>query len=200
MRFVEQLLRARVVAILRRVDIAERVDELADRLFAAGVKAVEITLDQPSALVALRRLSRRAPDDALIGAGTVLTSEHVDDAVDAGARFLVSPHLDVPLIARAHHQDVSILPGVLTPTEIHQALSCGCQAVKLFPAGPLGTPYLKALLGPFPEVAFVPTGGITAATAASWFESGATAIGIGSSLFAEDVVNEDVRQLLSTSP
>lgn len=196
MSFVTTLRSARIVAILRRADIAEVVDDLAEQLFTAGVRAAEITLDQPGALHGLERLVARAPADALVGAGTVLSVDQLDSAVELGARFVVCPHLDVELIERAHERGVDILPGITTPTELLTARRAGAAAVKLFPAGPLTPAYLSVLRGPFPDAAVVPTGGIGLHQVGEWLDAGAIAVGIGSAIGGVDGVAPEVAEVL----
>lgn len=196
MSFVTALREARVVAILRRRDIDEVVEDLADQLFAAGVRAAEITLDQPGALQALERLLARAPDDAVIGAGTVMTVDQLDHAADLGVRFVVCPHLDVELITRALERGIDILPGVATPTELVTARRAGASAVKLFPAGPLTPAYLRVLRGPFPDAAVVPTGGIALQEVGDWLDAGAVAVGLGSAIGGIDGIAPQVADVL----
>lgn len=196
MSFAAALRHARVVAILRRSDIDDVIDELADELFSAGIRAVEITLDQPSSFRALERLVGRAPSGVLVGAGTVLRREQLDRAVDLGVSFVVCPHLDTELIRGADERRVDILPGIATPTELLAAHRAGAAAVKLFPAGPLGPAYLKTLRGPFPDAAVVPTGGIGPHEVATWLDAGAAAVGIGSSLLTPQGIAPEITELL----
>lgn len=198
-RLAEHLRAARILAILRRPDIHEVVAELTEQLVTGGVKAIEVTLDQPTSLDALVTLVDRAPDDVLVGAGTVMTVEQVDAAVDAGAAFLVCPHLDVELVERARARGVELIPGVTSGTEVARALAAGVSTLKLFPAGPLGTGYLRALRGPFRQAAFVPTGGIAAEQAGDWLEAGAVAVGLGSDLFGPEGVRDGVVRLLQAT-
>jgi 2-dehydro-3-deoxyphosphogluconate aldolase / (4S)-4-hydroxy-2-oxoglutarate aldolase len=194
--FTDVLRAARIVAILRRPDIHEVVVELCDELYASGIRVMEVTLDQPTSLAALHTLAGHAPDDMQVGAGTVMTVEQLDAAIAAGARFLVCPHLDLELVARAADRDVDILPGVTSSTEVATALAAGVTTLKLFPAGPLGPAYLRAMRGPFPDVAFVPTGGIRVEQVPAWLDAGAAAVGLGSDLIGPSGVHPAVRDLL----
>jgi 2-dehydro-3-deoxyphosphogluconate aldolase / (4S)-4-hydroxy-2-oxoglutarate aldolase len=194
--FTDVLRAARIVAILRRPDIHEVVVELCDELYASGIRVMEVTLDQPTSLAALHTLAGHAPDDIQVGAGTVMTVEQLDAAIAAGARFLVCPHLDLELVARAADRDVDILPGVTSSTEVATALAAGVTTLKLFPAGPLGPAYLRAMRGPFPDVAFVPTGGIRVEQVPAWLDAGAAAVGLGSDLIGPSGVHPAVRDLL----
>lgn len=196
MSFTDTLRSARIVAILRRPDIHEVVLDLCDQLHASGIRAMEVTLDQPTSLDALRRLADHAPTDMRVGAGTVMTVEQVDAATNAGATFLVCPHLDLKLVERAADGGVDILPGVTSSTEVATALTAGVTTLKLFPAGPLGPAYLRAMHDPFPNATFIPTGGIRVEQVPAWLEAGAVAVGLGSDLVGPNGVHETVRELL----
>lgn len=188
--------RARVLAILRRPDIGDVVLDLLEALHAAGVRVVEVTLDQPDAPVAFRRLVEHAPPDTVVGAGTVLTTEQVDMVADAGASFAVCPHLDPRLIERGLARGLAVIPGVATSTEIVTARAAGAEVLKLFPAGPLGIPYMKALLGPFHDAAFVPTGGIAVAEVPAWLDAGAICVGLGGALVGSGGVDPKVGEVV----
>ena len=196
MTLIDELEALRVLAILRRADIDRVVEPLCDKLVSAGVRAIEVTLDQESSLPALRRLVAHAPPETWIGAGTVMSVEQVELAADAGASFLVCPHVDVSLIAAAHRRGLEILPGVTSGTEVATALAAGAKALKLFPAGPLTPSYLQALRGPFPQTAFVPTGGIGVEQVQTWLDAGAAAVGLGGALFDGDDVHSGLASLL----
>ena len=133
---------------------------LGDALKAGGLPIAEVTFRTAAAEEALHALA--ADPALLVGAGTVLDVDQVDRAVDAGARFIVSPGLRASVVRRAQELGVEVWPGVATPTEVLAALELGLGVVKLFPAGPLGgADLVKALAGPFPAVRFIPTGGVT---------------------------------------
>jgi len=148
------------VVVLERADVAPA---LAQALVAGGLRCAEVTLRTPSSLDVLSLMAARG--DLLVGAGTVLTPEQVDRAVDAGARFIVSPGLDADVVARAHELGVTVLPGVATATEAQAALRLGLRHVKFFPAEAAGgLKVISALQGPFGDLRFMPTGGITLET------------------------------------
>lgn len=174
-----------VIAILRRLPDAA-IEPAVDALLQGGIEAIEVTLDAASALRTLAWLRKQFGDKLLIGAGTILTSEDVAAAVDAGAQYLLSPHLDVTLLERAAELGYPMVPGVLTPSEIMTAKLHGAKVLKLFPAGSHGSAYMKDLLGPFHGTAFIPTGGINGDNAAEFVRAGAFALGIGSSLVTRD--------------
>lgn len=171
------------------------LDEVLDVLADAGVPLLEVTLDTPGALAAI---ARSADAGRIVGAGTVRTADEVRAAADAGARFVASPHLVVPVVEAATARAIDALPGVLTPAELAHALEVGARAVKLFPAGPAGGPaYLRALRGPYPDVPIVPTGGIAIGDVADYLAAGATGVGLGSSLVgAAPPVDDDELEAL----
>jgi 2-dehydro-3-deoxyphosphogluconate aldolase/(4S)-4-hydroxy-2-oxoglutarate aldolase len=143
-----------------------------------------VTLTSRGAIDALGGLRRQLPPAAVVGAGTVLTTDQAKAAVDAGAAFLVSPVLDLEL---ATGTGVPFYPGGLTPTEIARAHQAGAPLVKLFPAAAVGPRYLEDLHGPLPDVRIMPTGGIDIADVAAWLTNGASAVGLGSPLLGDAV-------------
>jgi 2-dehydro-3-deoxyphosphogluconate aldolase/(4S)-4-hydroxy-2-oxoglutarate aldolase len=154
----EQVLDGLSVLPVVTVDDAEQALATAAALSAGGLRHVEIVLRSDAAVTAVERL---AATDAVVGAGTVLSVEQVDRVVDAGARFVVAPALDADVAAACRERGVPYIPGVATPTEIHQARALGLRLVKLFPAEQLGGPaFVRAVAAVFPDVRFIPTGGV----------------------------------------
>jgi 2-dehydro-3-deoxyphosphogluconate aldolase / (4S)-4-hydroxy-2-oxoglutarate aldolase len=178
-----------VVAIARRLASAV-APVVADALAKGGVRAFEITLNEPKA-DALRAIEAVAGhgSDVAIGAGTVLTIEDAGLAIDAGATFLVMPTTDPELVRWAAARGIPAFPGAATPTEILAAWRAGAAAVKLFPASSLGPSFVRECRGPFPDIPLVPTGGVTAETAGSFIAAGAVAVGLGSWLVGDGVAN-----------
>jgi 2-dehydro-3-deoxyphosphogluconate aldolase / (4S)-4-hydroxy-2-oxoglutarate aldolase len=177
------LLEGGVVAISRRLT-PETALVVADALADGGVRAFEITLNDPqvTALRAIEAVAARASASGsglAIGAGTVLTIDAAQLAIDAGATYLVMPHTDPDLVAWATARGVPTLPGASTPTEILTAWRAGAAAVKLFPASAVGPTFVRECLGPFPDIPLVPTGGVTADTAGDFIRAGAVAVGLG---------------------
>ena len=178
-----------VVAIGRRIS-ATAAASIAEALAAGGVRAFELTLNdpEPDALRAIETVARHAPALGLdIGAGTVLSIEAAARAVDAGATFLVMPHIDPVLVAWAAERGIPAFPGCATPTEILAAWRSGAAAVKVFPASALGPGFVRELRGPLPDIPLVPTGGVTLETAPAFIAAGAVAIGIGGWLLGDSV-------------
>lgn len=181
------LLDCGVVAIARHLTPAT-VRDVADGLLHGGVRALELTLNEPEAeaLATLRAAAGHARGSGLeVGAGTVLTIGAAQRAVDAGASFLVSPHTDQEQVSWAAERGIPIMPGAFTPTEILVAWRAGAAAVKLFPASVAGPAFVREFRGPFPDVPLLPTGGVTADTAPDFIRAGAIAVGLGSWLIGD---------------
>jgi 2-dehydro-3-deoxyphosphogluconate aldolase / (4S)-4-hydroxy-2-oxoglutarate aldolase len=176
----------RIVPVVVLDDVA-RADDLGAALVAGGLPVAEVTFRTPDAAAVLGRLAQRG--DLVVGAGTVLTAEQVDRAHGAGARFVVSPGLSADVVRRCRELELPVIAGVCTATEIMQALSLGLDTVKFFPAeayGGLGT--VKALSAAFPQVRFVPTGGITAASAPAYLAHPSVVAVGGSWMVAPDLL------------
>jgi 2-dehydro-3-deoxyphosphogluconate aldolase/(4S)-4-hydroxy-2-oxoglutarate aldolase len=177
---VDALLAHGAVAVVRLRDVAYGRD-LADALVAGGVPAIEVTLTTPGALALIQSLAN-ADSSLIVGAGSVLSADAARRAIEAGARYLVSPVLDTDVMATAHTNDIPCFPGAYTPTEIFRAHQAGADLVKLFPADTLGPSYLKGVLAPMPFLELMPTGGVTPENVGTWIAAGAVAVGLGSAL------------------
>jgi 2-dehydro-3-deoxyphosphogluconate aldolase/(4S)-4-hydroxy-2-oxoglutarate aldolase len=178
--FVERLSAIGVVAVIRAPS-ADVAFSMSQALVRGGVLGIEITFSTPDAPDAIARARRELPD-ALVGAGTVLSLAQLEAATDAGASFLVSPHFDETLVARAQVRGVPFLAGALTPTEIVRAWKAGVSCVKLFPGSVVGPSYVKALRGPLPHIPLMPTGGVDESNLGDWFSAGVVAVGMGGAL------------------
>jgi len=179
----------RIVAILRRTDATKAI-ETTRAILAGGVRAIEVTCDSDGVLDMIRAISAEFGDRMLVGAGTVLDLETAEAALDAGARYIVSPHTDADLIRPLAERGIPVVPGAFTPTEALTAWRAGAVVVKLFPSGPVGPGHLKDLRGPLRQIPFLPTGGITLGNAASFIDAGAWGLGIGSALVDAPLVAE----------
>lgn len=176
----------RVVPVVVLEDAA-RADDLGAALVAGGLPVAEVTFRTPDAAAVLSRLAGRG--DLLVGAGTVITAAQVDRAHDAGARYVVSPGLSAEVVRRCRELGLPVLPGVSTATEIIGALDLGVGTVKFFPAEACGgLPTVSALAAAFPQVRFVPTGGITAESAPTYLAHRAVAAVGGSWMVAPDLL------------
>ena len=185
--------RGRVLPILRLRDHGRAV-EIAETLVEAGVRALEITLGEPSAPEAIASVVKAVGDRVPVGAGTVLDPADPRRLADLGVEFCVSPHTDPALVEAALAAGLVPFPGTFTPTEVTVARAAGAPAVKLFPAGAAGPGYLKVLLGPFPDLAVVPTGGVTIDDVPAWLAAGAIAVGLGSDLVPASGSLEGLRE------
>ena len=174
----EQRLRELGVVPVVQVDEAWRAPDLGRALELGGLPVAEITFRSPAAPEAIRLLRHHCPD-VLVGAGTVLTPDAVDVAAGAGASFVVSPGFSPAVVERCLELGLPVVPGVNAPTQVELGLSYGLSFFKFFPAVPSGgIPMLKALHGPYRNVSFMPTGGITAQTAREWLDlPNVTAVG-----------------------
>jgi 2-dehydro-3-deoxyphosphogluconate aldolase/(4S)-4-hydroxy-2-oxoglutarate aldolase len=189
----DQIARQRVVAIARRLSPAQ-IDVLTGALLDNGVGVLEVTLDGEDAVATIADLEGSG---LLLGAGTVMSVQQAETAVEAGARFIVSPHTDEAVVTWAVANGVPVMPGAQTPTEIARAWELGSSAVKLFPATVGGPGLLRTLRGPFRQVSFVPTGGITADNAGDYLDAGAVAVGVGSWLTGSPDLSVVVRRAAS---
>ena len=170
-----------LVPVLRATSVAKAL-ALAEAIAAGGVTVLEITMTVPGAMHVMRRLAEDRPD-ILIGAGTVLDPETARMCILEGAKFVVSPALNVKTIEMCHRYSIAVLPGALTPTEIVTAWQAGADVVKVFPASAMGgASYLKSVKAPLPQVELIPTGGVSLATAHHFLEAGAFALGVGADL------------------
>jgi 2-dehydro-3-deoxyphosphogluconate aldolase / (4S)-4-hydroxy-2-oxoglutarate aldolase len=185
----------RAVVAVFRAPTAEHFVPASEVLWDAGVRCFEYTLTTAGALDALIALRKTLPD-ALVGVGTVRTVDHLRAAVDAGAEFTVSQIFLPELVDAAREQQIAFVPGALTPTEVVTAWNAGVPAVKVSPIGPLGgVSYLNELRGPLPDVAIMPTGGVTLEAAAQYLDAGAVAVGVSSALMADVLFGGDLAAL-----
>jgi len=154
-----------------------------DAIKAGGLPILEITMTVPGAVGIIEKIAARYGDEVLVGAGTVLNAETAKDCLQAGAKFIVSPALNLETIAFCRDAGCAVMPGALTPTEVVTAWSAGADMVKVFPCGAMGgASYIKSLRAPLPQIDLVPTGGVSLTTAASFIQAGAAAIGVGADL------------------
>jgi len=178
-----------VIAIMR----AQSSDQLiaaADAIRAGGVRAIEVTMTTPGALQVIEEASLRYGDEVLFGAGSVLDAETARAALLAGAGFVVAPTLNVDVVALCNRYGVPVVPGIFTPTEALTAWEAGADMVKLFPASVGGPAMIKAILAPLPQLKIVPVGGVNLQTASEFIRQGAAALGVGSSLVNQSLLDQ----------
>ena len=170
-----------VVAVVRLDDLSKAA-ALTEALVAGGVRAVEFTFTNPAAGRAIEAAAEALGERALIGAGSVLDAETARVAILAGATFVVTPTLSLPVIEMCHRYGVATMIGALTPTEILTAWEAGATYVKVFPASLGGPRYLRDVLAPLPQLKLIPTGGVSPENAAEFIRAGAAAVALGSNL------------------
>jgi len=185
---VEQVAACGVVPVVVLED-AEKAVPTAKALLKGGINAMEITFRTAAAKDSIARVAAEVPE-MIVGAGTVVNVQQVHDAVEAGAKFVVSPGSDGEVIAEAMKLGVPITPGVVTPSEIMLGLKLGVKVFKFFPAESYGgLKTIKALSGPFPQIKFLPTGGINQNNAAEYFKNPKILAVGGSWMVSKDMIN-----------
>ena len=178
---LERIRELGLLAVVRGVSRQAAV-EVSNALIEGGVLGIEVAFTTPEAHLVMQDLHEEHGERILLGAGTVTTAEQVERSVSAGATFLVSPGCDQELVPIMQQTGLAVLPGTLTPSEVMLAQRLGLEIVKLFPGSLGGPSYLKNLHGPFPDMSFLPTGGVSVENVGEWFEAGAFAVGAGGSL------------------
>jgi len=194
MNLLSQILENKIVAIIRGAKAAD-VLKIADALQQGGVKVVEITLNSPNALAVIKELADKLSDKILIGAGTVLNADTARTAIEAGAKFIISPNVNVETIQITKQYKVISIPGAYTPTEIINAYTNGGDIIKIFPVPDAN--YIKALRGPLSHIPMMPTGGINFENISGFQKAGALAFGIGNALVdtRQKITGEYLKQI-----
>jgi 2-dehydro-3-deoxyphosphogluconate aldolase / (4S)-4-hydroxy-2-oxoglutarate aldolase len=188
-----------VIPVVRAPSGAEAI-ELAQAVSAGGLPILEVTLTVPNALLVIERLILAFGTDTLVGAGSVLDAKTARDCIAAGARFIVSPVLDLETIACCREQGIAVIPGALTPTEVVTAWNAGADLVKVFPASAMGgASYIRSLKAPMPHLELVPTGGVTRDNVASYIQAGAAAVGAGADLVDREALRAGRSDLITTA-
>lgn len=176
------LIRSTGVVAIMRARSADQLMAAADAIKAGGVRVIEVTMTTPGALAVIEEAAHRYGDAVLFGAGSVLDAETARAAILAGAGFVVAPTLKVEVVALCNRYSIPVMPGIMTPTEALTAWEAGADMVKLFPASFGGPAMIKAIRAPLPQLEIVPVGGVNLDNAAEFIRNGAAALGVGSSL------------------
>jgi 2-dehydro-3-deoxyphosphogluconate aldolase/(4S)-4-hydroxy-2-oxoglutarate aldolase len=193
----EQLNQMPVVGIIRNMEATDFNAVL--KVYAeSGLKIVEITMNTPGAEEMIKYANKNFGEELLIGAGTVCSLKDLQVAIDAGARFIVTPVTIEEVIAECVRQDLPIFPGAFTPTEVFKAWTAGATMIKIFPAASAGPQYIKELRGPFAHIPLMPTGGVDQHNVGEFFRAGANAVGVGGKLFDPALIKQKDWQALKT--
>jgi 2-dehydro-3-deoxyphosphogluconate aldolase/(4S)-4-hydroxy-2-oxoglutarate aldolase len=187
---LEKILQEGVVPVIRVASAAEAF-EVAKAIHDGGITVIEVTFSVPGALDVMKEVTQKFGKEVLLGAGTVLDPETARAALLSGAKFIVTPTLNLEVIRMAKRYSAVVIPGTLTPTEILTAWEAGADLVKVFPISQVGGPaYIRALKGPLPHIPLVPTGGVNLQNAGDFIKAGAAAIAAGGELVDKKAVAE----------
>jgi 2-dehydro-3-deoxyphosphogluconate aldolase/(4S)-4-hydroxy-2-oxoglutarate aldolase len=177
-----------IIPVIRARDEATAL-QIAEALIGAELEVIEITMTVPNATKVMSSIAQRFSANVTLGAGTVTSAAMTTDVIEAGATFVVTPCMLPEVVGTAQARHVPTIIGALTPTEIFAAHQSGADLVKVFPASLVGGPaYIRAVLGPLPQIGLVATGGVTLETVAPYFEAGVAAVGVGGELISRAAV------------
>jgi len=186
---LDRILASCVVAVVRMSD-SKKLIRIVEAIREGGVTAIEITMTTPNAIAVIEEVSTSMGDAIELGVGSVLDVEQGRRAIEAGARYIVSPIFKSEIINLAHEHGLPVMPGAFSPTEIQAATEAGADIVKVFPADIVGMPFFKAVLAPMPHLKLMPTGGVSLTNAGDWIRMGAVAVGVGSALLDKQAIAE----------
>jgi len=192
---LNKILDGKIIAIVRGIP-SEEVVGLAEALEKGGISCIEVTFDQSSAekaqdtLKAISNIHNALGDRVCVGAGTVMTVQQVEAAAAAGAEYMISPNTNAAVIKRTKELDKVSIPGAMTPSEVAEAYELGADIVKMFPAGVLGTAYIKAVKAPLKHIPVTAVGGVNPGNCADFIRAGAVGVGVGGNLVSPQLVSE----------
>ena len=187
---IRNIIRETGVIAIMRAQSSDQLIAAADAIKLGGVRAIEVTMTTPGALGVIAEAKERYGSDVIFGAGTVLDPETGRAAILAGADFVVSPTLNLKLVELCHRYSIPVAPGCYSPTEVLAGWEAGADFIKLCPASFGGPGLVKAILAPLPQVRIIPVGGVNLDTAADFIQNGAAALGVGSSLVNQKLLDE----------
>ena len=187
---VEKIISKKVVAVVR-LNEGDDALSIVEAIYAGGITSMEITMTTPNAFKIIEMLTNNYGNKLLVGVGSVLNKEMAQDAISAGAKYVVSPIFDSAIIDVSHKYNIPAIPGCFTPTEIYQAHESGADIIKVFPADVTGMKFFKAVKAPIPCLKLMPTGGVSLTNANEWIKAGACAVGIGSALLDKKAIAEN---------
>ena len=184
-----QLIRQTGIVAIMRANSSDQLIAAAGAIQQGGVRVIEVTMTTPGALAVIAEAVKKFGQDLLFGAGSVLDPETARAAILAGAGFIVAPSLKVEVVTLCNRYSIPVMPGCYTPTEMLTAWEAGADMLKLFPAEVGGPDMVKAILAPFPQFEIVPVGGVELGNAAEFIKKGAAALGVGSSLINQKLLD-----------
>ncbi len=187
---LDEILKRKVVAVLR-IKEPGKLKKVIESIAAGGITVAEITMTVPNAIQLIEKISKELEKNIIIGVGSVLNSKIAEEAIKAGAKYVVSPILKKEIIDKAHEYNVPAMPGCFSPTEIQTAYEYGADIIKVFPADVVGMEFFKAILAPMPHLKLMPTGGVSLTNAGEWLKAGACAVGIGSALLDKEAIQNE---------
>jgi 2-dehydro-3-deoxyphosphogluconate aldolase/(4S)-4-hydroxy-2-oxoglutarate aldolase len=188
------LSRTRIVAVLRAAH-AREYPAVIDALVAGGVRSIELTLSTAGVFESFSELRARWDRSVELGIGTITDAEECRRAMAAGVDFVVTPTMDASIVTACVGAGVPVIPGGLTPTELHEGWRLGASAVKIFPAAAVGPSYIGQLRGPFPDIEVMPSGGVSLADIPAWLAAGASAVSLGGPLLEDAFAGGDLGAL-----
>ena len=190
------ILDKKIIAVIR-IKEEEKLKKVIDAIYNGGISVVEITMTVPNALRLIEKMSEEFEEKVLIGVGSVLNKTIAEEAIKAGAKYVVSPVFKKEILEAAHKYNLPAMPGAFTPTEIQAAYEAGADIVKVFPADIVGMNFFKAVLLPLPHLKLMPTGGVSLTNAGEWLKAGACAVGIGTALLDKNAIKNEQYDILT---
>lgn len=186
---IKNMIESPIIAVIRGVKENEALHVI-EALMDGGINNIEVTFGETDPSYIIQEAKHRFKEDVLIGAGTVTTIEQVKAVADAGAQFVFSPNFKEEVVEETLHHDIISIPGCFSPSEIYNAYTMGADVVKVFPANVLGPGFIKDIKAPMPYLNIIPTGGINNNNMTKYIQSGAIAVGLGSSLIDKQLLEE----------
>jgi 2-dehydro-3-deoxyphosphogluconate aldolase/(4S)-4-hydroxy-2-oxoglutarate aldolase len=193
---INSLIDCGALAVIRLAD-PNKLIKVAQAIYEGGVSGIEITMTVPDAINVIKQASLELGSYMNIGVGSVLDAVTAQKAIDAGAKYVVSPIFKKEIIDAAHKNDVPVMPGAFTPTEVQTAYEAGADIIKIFPADVVGMAFFKGVLAPMPHLKLMPTGGVSLTNAGEWLKAGACAVGVGSALLDNKAISAGNYQVLT---
>lgn len=184
---VKKIITDKIVAVVRLSEDKD-VMQIIDAIYKGGITSMEITMTTPNAIKIIEMLNNEYENKLLVGVGSVINVKMAEEAISAGAKYVVSPVYNSSIIEISHKKDIPAMPGCFTPTEIYQAYETGADIIKVFPANITGMKFFKAVKAPLPFLKLMPTGGVSLTNANEWIKAGACAVGVGSALLEKEVL------------